>query len=62
MVRTQARGQEAIITGDRDTQVGALASGADMVTDPGLRQWVIGGQVVKVGGLGDQLPVPPELV
>ena len=53
MVRTQARGQETITTGDRDTQVGALASGADMVTDPGLGQWVIGDQVVEVGGLGD---------
>ena len=62
MVRTQARGQETITTGDRDTQVGALASGADMVTDPGQGQRMIGGQVVKVGGLDDQLPVPPELV
>ena len=62
VVRTQTRGQEAVTTGDRDTQVGALASGADMVMDPGLGQRVIGGQVVKVGGLGDQLPIPPELV
>ena len=57
VVRTQTRGPETVVTsGDRDTQVRALAPGADMVTAPGLSHRVIGHQVMEAGGPSDQLP------
>lgn len=63
MVRTETRGPETLVTRHRDTQVGTLAPGADMVTGAGLGHRVIGDQVVEVGSLSDQLiSVTPELV